>query len=46
MKTLPITKMQQIKTTAAMVTAAVKAVAVPIAGKGVVIGGYCLPALF
>jgi hypothetical protein len=46
MKTLPITKMQQIKTTAQMVTAAVKAVAVPIAGKGVIVGGYCLPTLF
>jgi hypothetical protein len=46
MKTLPIIKMQQIKTTALMVSTAVKAVALPIAGKGVVIGGYCLPTLF
>jgi hypothetical protein len=43
MKTLPITKMQQIKTTAQMVSTAVRAVALPIAGRGVVIGGYCLP---
>ena len=46
MKTLPITKMQQIKTTAQMVSAAVKVVAAPVLGKGTIIGGYCLPGLF
>jgi hypothetical protein len=45
MKTLPITKMQQIKTTAQMISAAVKTVAVPTLGGGVLIAHYCLTPL-